>query len=56
MVGHKIVEEDAVVGVIGVEEIFEAHVEVVDEILVSEVGVVAKRRAVGELKIIHAVA
>ena len=51
----KIIEVDGVVGVIGVEEIFEAQVEVVDEILISEVAVVAKRRAVGELKIINAI-
>ena len=56
MVGHKVVEEDAVVSVIGIKPVFVAHVEVVDEARVGEVGVVAKWRAVGELKIINAVA
>ena len=56
MVGRKVVEEDAAVSVIGIESILVAHVEVVDEALVTEVGVVAKGRAVRELKIINAVA
>ena len=56
MVGHKVVEEDAVVSIIGIKPIFVAHVEVVDEARVSEVGVVAKGRPVWELKIINAVA
>ena len=55
MVGHKVVEEDAVVSIIGIKPIFVAHVEVVDEARVSEIGVIAKGRAVGELKIIDAV-
>ena len=55
MVGHKIVEEDAAVSIIGIKPILVAHVEVVDEALVSQVAVVAKGRAVGELKIINAI-
>ena len=56
MVGRKVVEEDAAVSIIGIKPILEAHVEVVDEALVSEVGVVAKHIAIGELKIINTVA
>jgi len=56
MVGRKVVEEDAALSIIGVKPIFVAHVEVVDEVRVTEVNVVAKRRSVGELKIINAVA
>jgi hypothetical protein len=56
VVRRKVVEEDAAVSIIGIEPIFEAHVEVVDPVRVSEVSVVAKRRAVRELKIINAVA
>jgi hypothetical protein len=52
---RKVVEEDAAVSIIGIEPILVAHVEVVDEARVTEVGVVAKRRAIGELKIINAV-
>ena len=44
------------VSVIGVEEILEAQVNVVDEMLVREVAVVAKGRAVGELEIVPAAA
>jgi hypothetical protein len=55
MVGHKVVEKDAAVSIIGIEPILVAHVEVVDEARVSQVAIVAKRRAVGELKIINAV-
>src|SRR5436309_12983785 len=55
MVGRKVVEEDAAVSIIGIKPILEAHVEVVDPALVSQVAVVAKGRAVGELKIINAV-
>ena len=55
-VGRKIVEIDAAVSIIGIKPIFVAHVEVVDEARVSEVGVVAKGRPVWELKIINAVA
>jgi len=39
-----------------VDEILEAQVKVVNEILVSEVAVVAKGRAVGKLEIIPAAA
>ena len=56
MVGHKVVDIDAAVSIIGIEPIFVAHVEVIDPVRVSEVAVVAKRRAVGELKIINAIA
>src|SRR6266446_3852658 len=56
MAGHKIVEEDAAVSIIGIKPILIPHVEVVDEVRVGEVGVVAKGRAVGELKIINTVA
>jgi hypothetical protein len=56
MVGRKVVEEDAAVSIIGIKPILEAHVEVVDEARVTQVAVVAKGRAVGELKIINAVA
>ena len=54
--GGKIIEVDAMVGVIGVEEILEAHVKMVDPARVSQVAVVTKGRAIGELKIINAVA
>jgi len=56
MVGHKVVEIDAAVSIIGIKPIFVAHIEVVDEAWVSQVAVVAKRRAIGKLKIINAVA
>ena len=56
MVGHKVVEVDAAVSIIGIKPILEAHVEVVDEAWVSKVGVVAEHVAVGELKIINAIA
>ena len=55
MGGHKVVEEDAALSIIGVKRILVAQVEVVDETRVSQVTIVAKRRAVGELKIINAV-
>ena len=44
------------VGVIGVEEILVAQVNVVDEILVREIAVIAKGGAVGELEIVEAAA
>src|SRR5439155_22335413 len=56
MVGRKVVEEDAAVSIIGIEEILEAQVKVVDEMLVREEAVVAKGRAVGELEIIKSAA
>ena len=56
MVGRKVVEEDSAVSIIGIKPILVAQVEMVDETRVAEVGVVAKRRAVGELKIINAIA
>src|SRR4029077_5271303 len=56
MVGRKVVEIDAVVSIIGIKPILVAQVEVVDEALVSQIAVVAKGRAVRELKIINAVA
>jgi hypothetical protein len=55
MVGRKVVEEDAAVSIIGIEPILVAHIEVVDPARVSQVAIVAKRRAIGELKIINAV-
>ena len=55
-VGRKIVEEDAAVSIIGIKPILVAHVEVVDEVRVTEISVIAKRRPVGKLKIINAVA
>ena len=54
MAGHKVVEEDAVVSIIGIEPILIAQVNVVNEIVISEVAVVAKGRAVGELEIVPA--
>jgi len=56
MVGRKVVEEDAAVSIIGIKPILVAHVKVVDPVRVSEVAVVAKGRAIGELKIINAIA
>jgi len=56
MGGGIVVEVDAAVSIIGIKPIFVAHVEVIDPVRVSQVAVVAKRRAVGELKIINAVA
>ena len=56
MGGGKVVEVDAAVSIIGIKPILVAHVEVVDEARVSQVAIVAKRRAVRELKIINAVA
>jgi hypothetical protein len=55
MGGGRVVEVDAAVSIIGIEPILVTHVEVVDETRVSQVTIVAKRRAVGELKIINAV-
>src|SRR4029077_6557932 len=55
MRGHKVVKEDAAVSIIGVKPILVAHVEVVDEARISEVAVVAKGGAIGELKIINTV-
>jgi len=54
MVGHKIVEEDAAVSIIGIEPILVAQVNVVDEALVSQIAVVTKWRAVGKLEIVPA--
>jgi hypothetical protein len=56
MGGGIVVEVDAAVSIIGIKPIFVAHIKVVDPVRVSQVTVVAKRRAVGELKIINAVA
>jgi hypothetical protein len=56
MVGRKVVEVDAAVSIIGIKPIFVAQVEVVDEARVSQVTIVAKRRAVREAEIINAVA
>ena len=56
MVGHKVVKVDAILSIIGIKPILVAHVEVIDPVRVSEVAVVAKRRAIGELKIINAIA
>jgi hypothetical protein len=55
MAGRKVVEEDAAVSIIGIEPILVAHIEVVDPVRVSQVAIVAKRRAIGKLKIINAV-
>ena len=51
----KVVKEDAALSIIGTK-ILAAHVEVVDPVRISEVGVVGKGCAVGELKIINPVA
>jgi hypothetical protein len=56
MGGGIVVEVDAALSIIGIKPIFVAHIKVVDPVRVSQVAVVAKRRAVGELKIINAVA
>jgi hypothetical protein len=56
MVGRKVVEVDAALSIIGIEPILIAQVEVVNETRISQVAIVAKRRAIGELKIINAVA
>jgi hypothetical protein len=56
MVGRKVVEEYAAVSITGIEPILVAQVEVVDEARVSQVTIIAKRRAVRELKIINAAA
>src|SRR5882724_5935362 len=56
MVGRKVVEIDAIVSIIGIKPILVAHVEVIDPVRVSEVTVVAKHIAVGQLKIINAIA
>jgi len=56
MVGRKVVEVDAAVSIIGIEPILIAQVNVVDVMLVSEVAVVAKGRAIGELEIVPAAA
>jgi hypothetical protein len=55
MVGHKVVKVDAILCIIGIKPILVAHIEVIDPVRVSEVAIVAKGRAVGELKIINAV-
>ena len=56
MGGGRVVEEDAAVSIIGIKPIFVAHIKVVDPVRVSQVAVVTKWRAAGELKIINAVA
>jgi hypothetical protein len=56
MGGHKVVEIDAAVSIIGIKPILVAQVEVIDEARVSQVAIIAKRRAVRELKIISTVA
>ena len=56
MGGRKVVEIDPAVSIIGIKPIFVAHIKVVDPVRVSQVAVVAKRRAVGKLKIINAIA
>ena len=56
MVGHKIIKIDAALSIIGIEPILVAHVEVIDEARVTEVGVVAEHIAIEELKIINAIA
>src|SRR5262245_37502924 len=56
MVGRKVVEENAVVSVIGIKPILNAQIEVVDETPVGEVRVVAKRCAIRELQVVNAVA
>ena len=56
MVGRKVVEEDPAVSIIGIKPILVTHIKVVDEARVSQVAIVAKGRAVGELKIINAIA
>jgi hypothetical protein len=56
MVGHKVVEEDPAVSIIGIKPILVTHIKVVDPARVTQVAVVAKGRAIGELKIINAVA
>ena len=53
---RRVVEVNASVAIIGIEPILVTHVEVVDPARVSEVAVVTKGSAVGELKIINAVA
>ena len=54
--GGIVVEVDAALSIVGIKPIFVAHIKVVDPAWVSHVAVVAKRRAVGKLKIIDAVA
>ena len=56
MVGHKVVKVDAALSIIGIKPILEAHVEVIDPVRVSQVAVVAEHVAIGELKIINAIA
>ena len=56
MVGRKVVEVDAAVSIIGIEPILVAHIEVIDPVRVIEVAVVAEHIAVGQLKIINAIA
>src|SRR6478672_10298770 len=56
MVGRKVVEIDAALSIIGIKPILVAHIKVVDPAWVSQVGIVAKGRAIGELKIINAIA
>jgi len=55
MGGGIVVEVDTAASIIGIKPIFVAHIKVVDPARVSQVGVVAKRRAVREPKIINAV-
>ena len=56
MVGRRIVKVDAALSIIGVKPILEADVEMVNPARVSEVAVIAKRRAVRKLEIIDPVA
>jgi hypothetical protein len=56
MGGSIVVEVDAALSIIGIKPIFVAHIKVVDPVWVSQVAVIAKRRAVGKLKIINAIA
>ena len=55
MVGHKVVEVDAAVSIIGIKPILVTHVEVVDPARISKIRVVAKQIAVGQLQVINAV-
>ncbi len=56
MVGHKVVEIDAALSIIGIKPILVAHIEVIDPVRVSEIAIIAKGRAVGKLQIINAIA
>ena len=56
MGGAIVVEVDAALSIIGIKPILVAHIKVVDPVRVTKVGVVAEHIAVGELKIINAIA